>query len=183
MENIIESVKQSSVPNHCKNTMLAYDGHVCDELFQDIISLCEEKLQFHNLSRTTRKKLFKVVVEMIQNTYHHADQVNDAGKPLKKVSFLLEYHSGFFMVYTCNKIKSNKIELLKNRIDAVNEMTPDEIKAYYRKRLSEGSLSKKGGAGLGIIDIVRKSNSSLNYEFLSADNLQSFVCLWVSVPA
>lgn len=183
MEELIKSVKQSSIPHHTRNAMLAYDGHVSDELFQDIISLCEEKLHAYNLSRTARKKLFKVVVEMIQNTYHHADQVDSAGDPLKKVSFRLEYHSGSFIIYTCNKIKSNKVERLKNRIDAVNEMTSDEIKAYYRRRLSEGTLSKKGGAGLGIIDIVRKSNSSLNYEFHSADNLQSFVCLWVSVPA
>jgi len=48
--------------------------------------------------------------------------------------------------------------------------------------MREGILTTRGGAGLGLIDIVRKTGEKLQYEFLDVDNKQKYFILKVDVP-
>jgi hypothetical protein len=43
--------------------------------------------------------------------------------------------------------------------------------------MREGRLSEKGGAGLGFIDIARKTGRKLDFHFLSIDEENSFFIL------
>jgi hypothetical protein len=47
--------------------------------------------------------------------------------------------------------------------------------------LSNGTLSSKGTAGLGMIDIARKSGNKLEYQFLPIDDKNSFFCLTIKI--
>ena len=51
----------------------------------------------------------------------------------------------------------------------------------YKKQLREGTLSEKQGAGLGLIDIARKSTSKLHYQFIPLDEGHSFFILKVEI--
>ena len=55
--------------------------------------------------------------------------------------------------------------MLVQRIDLLNAMDELELKQAYKKTLREGSFSDKGGAGLGLIEIARKSTEKLRYDF------------------
>ena len=48
---------------------------------------------------------------------------------------------------------------------------------YYQKILSDGERSSKGTAGLGMIDIARKSGNKLEYEFVDVNEYYDFFCL------
>jgi hypothetical protein len=47
--------------------------------------------------------------------------------------------------------------------------------------MKEGRLSEKGGAGLGFIDIARKTGNKLEFHFLPIDEESSFFLLTSSV--
>ncbi|MFN8208872.1 MAG: DUF6272 family protein [Bacteroidales bacterium] len=47
--------------------------------------------------------------------------------------------------------------------------------------MKEGRLSEKGGAGLGFIDIARKTGRKLSYEFLRMDEKTSFFLMTSSI--
>jgi hypothetical protein len=53
----------------------------------------------------------------------------------------------------------------------------------YKKQIKEGKLSPKGGAGLGLIDIARKTGETLNYHFLQLDDNNYFFILEVEINA
>ena len=50
-------------------------------------------------------------------------------------------------------------------------------KFLYKRQMKEGRLSEKGGAGLGFIDIKRKTNKELEYHFLPISDDTSFFLL------
>jgi hypothetical protein len=60
-------------------------------------------------------------------------------------------------------------------------MSKEELKTYYKEVLSNGVMSEKGGGGLGMIDIARKSGSKLDYKFSVVDEKFSFFSLSIKV--
>ena len=63
----------------------------------------------------------------------------------------------------------------------VNSLDSDELRGLYQMKLANDPRTDKGTAGLGLIDIARKSKSKLNYEFIEIDEFSSFFCLKVII--
>ena len=82
---------------------------------------------------------------------------------------------------TPNNILNENIHGLKRRLDEVNSLNKEELKEYYKRVLNNGEMSLKGGGGLGMIDIARKTNEILDYYFLEIDNKLSFFTLVIKV--
>ena len=81
-----------------------------------------------------------------------------------------------YTVTTGNAIENDKMQDLKNLLEQVNQLDKDELNEFYKKQIKEGSLSEKGGAGLGFIDIKRKTGKNLEYHFLPInDDLILFI--------
>jgi hypothetical protein len=81
-----------------------------------------------------------------------------------------------YKIITGNYILNENVSGLKKRIDEINALTKEELKEYYKQVLTNGEMSLKGGGGLGIIDIARKSGEKLEYEFLPiTDNISFFI--------
>ncbi len=70
---------------------------------------------------------------------------------------------------------------MKRRLDEVNSLDKEQLKEYYKKVLNNGEMSLKGGGGLGMIDIARKTGEKLEYNFLEIDNKVSFFTLNIKV--
>jgi hypothetical protein len=87
-----------------------------------------------------------------------------------------------YSVTTGNAVDNSKIADLKRLLEQVNSLEKDELTELYKKQIKEGRLSDKGGAGLGFIDIKRKTGRNLEYHFLPINEQTSFFLLTSSVP-
>ncbi|GAI75604.1 unnamed protein product, partial [marine sediment metagenome] len=75
-----------------------------------------------------------------------------------------------YKISTGNFIRSEKIKYLKDKIDKINSLSKEELKDMYKFILNHQKLSAKGGGGLGLVDIARKTGNKLNYMFQSFNN-------------
>ena len=57
--------------------LLAYKGSITSELINDVLEAVEEKLEQSNEAGLTRKKLYNVLVESLQNLYHHIEETHE----------------------------------------------------------------------------------------------------------
>jgi hypothetical protein len=64
-----------------------------------------------------------------------------------------------------NPVDKETADSLKERIDSINKLDKDGLKAMYKDIIKSNSLSDKGGAGLGFVDMARKSGQKLEYDF------------------
>ena len=78
---------------------------------------------------------------------------------------------------TGNVLPSAHIDDLKNKLDEINHLQPDEIRKVYRQMLSTAEFSNKGGAGLGLIEMAKKTGNKLDYDFVPLDNEYSYFIL------
>ena len=60
-------------------------------------------------------------------------------------------------------------------------MDKEALNELYKKQIKEGHLHEKGGAGLGFIDIKRKTGNNLTYDFMEIDEGYSFFILSSSI--
>ncbi|WP_020532386.1 SiaB family protein kinase [Flexithrix dorotheae] len=160
---------------------LVYLGEFNQEITKMFTSMAEDEMKRKNTERSTKKRVYHVMVETLQNMNKHSDGISEdnVGKGL----FMIGKKDESYYVITSNKISNHKIAMLQNMIEEVNAASKDELKQMYMKQIKEGRLSDKGGAGLGIIDIARKTGEKYQYQFLPIDDQFCFFILKVEVRA
>ncbi len=162
--------------------ILAYKGNLTHDLFKNLIQLAEVKLDFTESNCKVKKKVFGVVVEILQNVYHHfEDQV--ISKNLFNITFTIRKVKSGYLILTGNPVSTNKIKYLQENLDTINNMSSKELKVNYRKSLGDQSFTSKGGAGLGLMNMARKSGSKVDYKFKPFNNDYSFFNLKVKVSS
>lgn len=146
-----KSVKESDI-------LMIYKGDFGKDSIMPIIQIIEERLNADE--DPTNKAFFLILVELLQNVSRHSmDAVQKDG------IFSISNGAGGYTIAVGNVVDGATREELAKRIDELNAMDLDGLKQLYKKTLREGSFSDKGGAGLGLIEIARKSRDKLAYSF------------------
>jgi hypothetical protein len=129
-----------------------------------------------------KRKVYNVLVECLQNLYHHRDEMKLTGIDEESAAiFMIGRNDKGYNIVTGNYILTERVESLKTRIDHVNSLDREGLKILYKEVLNNDERSKKGGGGLGIIDIARKSGQDLVYDFMEIDKKYSFFSLYINI--
>jgi hypothetical protein len=70
---------------------------------------------------------------------------------------------------------------LRSKLDYLNTLDSKQIHKMYLEVLDNGSISDKGGAGLGILRVMKDSGSKIQYAFQSVDKTRSFYCMEIVI--
>ncbi len=163
--------------------LLAFKGDITSDLLTSILQIIESKMDTMQENPKLRKKVYIILVELLQNLYHHMDdqamEVN--AEPARTAIFLIGKEDSQYRIITGNYIKNIGVPELKGKIDEINSYTPEEVKEYYLKVLNNSEMSDKGGGGLGMIDIVRRTGKPLFYDFVPINDTFSFFTLNVVI--
>ena len=73
--------------------------------------------------------------------------------------------------------------ILKVKLDEINNLEANEIRNVYRQMLSMSEFSNKGGAGLGLIEMAKKTGNKLDYDFVPLDDDFSYFILSKTVDS
>ncbi len=150
------------------DVLMAFKGNISSELISNVLEVVESKMDDHNESSKIRKKVYNVLVESLQNLYHHIEVLPEEMREDYDSKFgilVVSRDSGQYRISTGNFVTHDKVDVLKNKIDKINSMGKEELKDMYKFILNHQRLSEKGGGGLGLVDIARKTGNKLNYTF------------------
>ena len=158
--------------------LLAYEGKISHDVTLAFTELAETKLNISETDEMVTQRVYHVMVECLQNICKHADD-EKTGEFIEPGSgiFLVGMNEEGYRVTTGNAIANSKIEYLSSTIDEINSLNKDELKAVYKKKLVENRLSDKGGAGLGLLDIARKTGQKIEYNIKPINDKTSFFLL------
>lgn len=166
------------------NVILKYKGNIDSDVINHILDTVESKMVEGNENPRLRKKVYNVLVESLQNLFHHVDRVPDDFEDQKseKYGLLVVKKSGnAYRIMTGNFVHSFNIEKLEEKIKRINRSSHEEIKELYKFILNHQRISAKGGGGLGLVDIARKTGNKLDYIFKEYNNDYSFFYLNILV--
>ena len=160
-----------------------YQGNITSDSIDNVLAFIEDKLVLLKVKPSLQKKAFSVIVESIQNLYYNSDEnpVDIQTETDKFGVFVISKHDDSIQISSGNFIKKEKTKILKARIDQVNSLNPEELKYLYREILNNSEFSDKGGGGLGLIDIARKSGNELKYSFRDFNDKFDFLTMVIHI--
>lgn len=161
--------------------ILSFKGEINSDIISMVLQIMESKLDAVQEKGTVKKRIFNILVECMQNLYHHAEAEDLEDSSRRAAMLELFFDDEYYYITSGNYIKKEEVERLRDRIDRVNSLDKDDLRAYYREILDNNKISNKGGADLGMIDMAKKSGQKLDYEFSDVNEKVSFFGLKVKI--
>ena len=138
--------------------IVSHFGEFSQDLVNSLTTSIEEMMLDSGDKKGVVKRMFSILVEGLQNIRIHGERDQDGNQ----VSFLIVLQNdNDYKVTFGNLVDVMVVDKLIDRINRLNEMQPEEVKALYMDTLSNGIMSNKGGAGLGFITISLKSKNKI----------------------
>lgn len=160
--------------------VLIYEGDFSQDFTKSMLSFMERKFISEEVEGNVRRKIFNVMVEILQNLSKHKYQDEFTGQ-LFSSSFLIGHNKDSYFIISGNPIVNDRIPSLKEKLKQINSLDKDGLKKFYKEVRLKGKFSELSGAGIGLIDMARKSGNNLDYEFKPIDNRISFFSLVVKI--
>lgn len=160
-----------------------YSGSFHDEHTARLIALQEDHLEQEGAPRPARGKLAFVMVEAYQNIVRH--RVKDEGLlhgPGRSV-FLLRSTSEAHEVTAINAVRQEDEEKLRVGLERLDGMDLQQLKQVFLRGLQNEERTDRGGAGLGLIEMARRTGNPLRYAFAPIDAQHRLFSLQVLVGA
>ncbi len=156
-----------------EHLMFVYRGVVTNENSIPLLMLLEKEMENSEFGFVGRKRLFMFVLESLQNITRHRSDMSHA-----KMSLVIYSKAGDgYTVTTGNAIRNDNVLYLENKLKEINNLKPEDVRLVYRQMLGNTELSIKGGAGLGLIEMAKKTGNRLDYDFVKLDETFSYFVL------
>ncbi|MEM7109396.1 MAG: SiaB family protein kinase [Bacteroidota bacterium] len=159
------------------NLILVYEGEFTQEITKSILAMAERNMDSSGEESSVKRKVFNVMVECLQNIVKHAGDVQNKNAAI----FIMGKHENEYIIVSGNPINGDDSNKLKDKLEQINSLDKDGLKSLYKEIIKNTEISDKGGAGLGFVDMARKSGNPLVYDFVDSGGGELFFCLKASV--
>ncbi len=157
----------------------AYEGEVSHEITKAFSSLAESHIASGEDSNSLQRLVFHVMVESLQNVGKYSEERDEENSRLNKGQGILfvSKDENAYSISTGNIIRNENVASLTKDLETVNAETKPGLNKMFKTKIRSNKLSEKGGAGLGFIDIARKTGQKLIYSFLKLNEQKSYFVL------
>lgn len=166
------------------NLILVYEGEFTQEITKSVLAMAERNMDAIGESANVKRKVFNVMVECLQNIVKHAEDLNEKDEDGLKNNaiFMLGKQINEYIVTSGNPVRNNTVSKIQAKVEQINALDKDGLKDLYKEIIKNTEISEKGGAGLGFVDMARKSGEKLGFSFEPINDEFSFFALRVTVP-
>jgi hypothetical protein len=126
--------------------LFSHFGELSVDYMNNIPIKTEKAMLVSGDKKATIKRIFNILIEGLQNIRLHGEKDVDGNQ----VSFVnIAKEESHYKISLGNLINNEYTNTISNRIDKINLADQDGQKRMYVDILTNGEISKKGGAGLG----------------------------------
>lgn len=153
-----------------KDYLFVLYGKLDQEMTISTIQLIEKKMKMENFSKALITRTKMVCIEILQNIVKHQEKHNEIFP-----YFIIGTNDKSLTILSGNVITQNDKEIISSKLTEFIELDETIIREQYKNAITDSELSPEGNAGIGLFDIVYRSNKNLTYRFDNlSNNLFSF---------
>jgi hypothetical protein len=141
---------------------MIYMANFSDELTELILGI--QNIRSDDIHQL-RKRISFLATESYQNIIRHCIATPAESNELSPHFFLTRSFEKNHFIATKNIVDKAAKEKIEQKLNTIKRLDDKELKALYLDILNNQEISKKGGAGLGFIEMARKSKHPINYLF------------------
>jgi hypothetical protein len=160
-----------------QNIMLCFNGPITAPLIEEIGKALRNHMEGLQESPSSVADVFSVYIEMAQNIRRYS-QANGFENEAATI-IISRDEPGNYVISASNIVKGADGESLLERIQQLEQMDKDALKAAFKTQLRQPRTALSGSAGLGLIDMARKATATLQHSLQPLDNGRSLFNLRV----
>lgn len=149
--------------------ILNYHGKIDEGCIVEFVDLLNHVLARNLGPRKDLRKICSFALELLDNGMRYSLDEN--------IIFTWIIESNTITFELENKAQMDDAFRLKNQADMIQALTRDERKIEFHKQISDPNFGKKGGAGLGLLQMIRKGALSVDVVIRPSDSGNEYVCV------
>ena len=158
--------------------LLCFNSPISRSLIEEIGNALKNYLQADSALPSAAMDVFSAYVEMTQNIRHYALSRGYDELDSSATIVVARDGEGRYVVQAGNLVEVRDGEALLQRLDELAQMDKAQLKAAYKTQLRQPrDENAASGAGLGLIDVARKSAQPLAASLVSCGETRSFFTL------
>mgnify|MGYP002629003198 CR=1 FL=1 len=166
-----------------ETVLFEYEGKVDKEVLLNTLPEIETILDSLDVHRQKKRKIVNIAIETLQNLQLHSFPIEKNTYNLPPL-FIVAKDDNCITITIGNLMYSDEEAVLADKLHKINSLNDEEIKFLYGVIMKQTvvKFSTKGGAGLGLIDMKKKSGNALDFSFQPINEEVSYFSLKISVP-
>ncbi|MBN8726744.1 MAG: biofilm regulation protein kinase SiaB [Xanthomonadales bacterium] len=145
-----------------RRIMLCFNGPMSRSLIEEIGNALRNHLEADRVQPGAAMDVFAVYIELTQNIRHYAARMNYGEEEASATVVIARHGDGRHEVSAGNVVEAADAEALMHRIADLAPLDRAALKARYKEQLrAPRDPDSPSGAGLGLIDVARKSSGPL----------------------
>jgi hypothetical protein len=159
-----------------KKIILSFKGTISQQILIDIGEIIKARSE----TQKWTKKIFSVFVELSQNIMHYSEEREldpVSGKDYGVGIVLFHETTDKYIVTSGNIAKEESGRTIKEKVEKLNLMDRSELKKYYNEAIRMPRPDNSNGAGLGLIEIARKSSGEVDCYTVPLDDNKVFMVM------
>lgn len=142
--------------------LICFNGPISRTLIGEIGIALKDHITSTQVHESAAMDVFSVYIEMSQNIRHYASRMGYDDYTAAATVVIAETEGGHYTVSAGNVVECQDGENLLKRVHELSSLDKSELKALYKKRLRvPREPGQASGAGLGLIEMARKSSEPL----------------------
>ncbi|MBF0457323.1 MAG: hypothetical protein HQK99_05460 [Nitrospirae bacterium] len=164
-----------------KGIFLYFNGRISHDLLVQLGDTLKQKLNREEVESQTVLKVFSMFVEQMQNVVRYSVS-SETNCPTSPADFqvgvvTVGYDGNYYFVASGNKVATAEVSRIREKLEKISSMDKDQLKAYYKEMRKSETPEDSVGAGLGFIEMARKADRPLEFEFSELNDRESFFSL------
>jgi hypothetical protein len=157
--------------------MLCFNGPISRSLIEEIGNALRNYLCAADASPGSATDVFAVYIELTQNIRHYIRAKNWSDQDAEAI-VVVSREDEHYVVSAGNLIDPDDGKRLLKLIDDLALLDKVQLKQRYKEQLRKPrEQDQASGAGLGLIDIARKSSRAINATMRPLDDGRAFLCV------
>lgn len=142
--------------------LICFNGPISRTLIGEIGIALKDHIASTQVHESAAMDVFSVYIEMSQNIRHYASRMGYDDFAAAATVVIAETDGGHYMVSAGNLVEPEDGESLLSKIRELSSLDKTELKALYKQKLRiPREPGQASGAGLGLIEMARKSSQPL----------------------
>lgn len=148
---------------YTNNVLFSYYGFIDNKVLTQVLNITQSKLEGNKENTVVVKRVYNAINECVENIIKHNFFPEDALLHYKSL-LLVSMGEKWYQIDTINVVNTKQKAAIIEKLNFLNTKTKDELMQIKSQIMSNNQYSEVSTAGLGLVDLVLKTNN-FNFHF------------------
>ncbi len=152
-----------------EGVVFSFSGMISQTLTSFMLETAKTQLEDSGEDTKMIRSMFLIAIEQLQNvmSYSKERDIHQGNKYTSPGVLVIGYSDELqkYYVNSSNEIFEKDKEKVSKKLDEINNMEKEDLRKFLREKLRSAEDKHDRGAGVGFIEMAKRSSEKLEYNF------------------